>query len=62
VGGEQRYRLVPLIFSALTVLAAYLLVRSLPWWRSDLASHDVDRDTVPDRFPAAARNRSRRRT
>jgi hypothetical protein len=40
VGGEQRYRLVPLIFSALTVLAAYLLVRGLPWktqWWAQLA-------------------------
>jgi hypothetical protein len=40
VGGEQRYRLIPLIFSALTVLAAYLLVRSLPWqtqWWAQLA-------------------------
>jgi hypothetical protein len=31
VGGEQRYRLLPLLFSALSVVAAYLLVRDVPW-------------------------------
>jgi hypothetical protein len=35
LGGEQRYRLLPLIFSALTVIAAYSLARVLPW-RSEL--------------------------
>lgn len=32
-GGDQRLRVVPLLFSALTVLTAYCYVRSLPWHR-----------------------------
>lgn len=31
VGGDERLRIVPLVFAALTVLAAYAYVRTLPW-------------------------------
>jgi hypothetical protein len=31
IGGDQRLRIVPLLFAALTVVAAYGYVRSLPW-------------------------------
>ena len=36
-GGEERLRLIPLLFSAATVAAAYLFVRSLPWPRLAVA-------------------------
>ncbi len=35
-GGQERLRIVPLVFAALTVIAAYGYVRSLPWARSAL--------------------------
>ncbi len=31
IGGEQRLRVVPLLFAALTVVAAYVYARTLPW-------------------------------
>ncbi|MET3806225.1 hypothetical protein ABIB25_003235 [Nakamurella sp. UYEF19] len=31
VGGDERLRIVPLLFAALTVIAAYAYVRTLPW-------------------------------
>ncbi len=33
LGGDERLRAVPLLFSALTVVAAYAYARSLPWPR-----------------------------
>ena len=40
-GGDERLRIVPLVFSALTVIAAYAYARSLPWpglWLGRLAA------------------------
>jgi hypothetical protein len=41
IGGDERLRIVPLVFSALTVITAYAYARSLPWprlWLGRLAA------------------------